>query len=77
MMQRRLRAKRSIDARKLPARLADVERVAIEYALAFTDGNKSYAAELLGIQRHRLYRKLRKHGIASGIGKRKTLPFGR
>ena len=59
-----------INAWRFPLSLADVEKGAIEYALAFARGNKSLAADLLGIQRHRLYRKILKHGIASGIRKR-------
>jgi len=43
--------------------LAAVEKAAIIRALQATDGNKSKAAERLGIARDRLYRKIERYGI--------------
>jgi DNA-binding NtrC family response regulator len=51
----------------LPAegvRLEDVEADLIRQALARTEGNRSHAARLLGISRHTLLYRLRKHAIA-------------
>ncbi|SFD05615.1 regulatory protein, Fis family [Thiohalospira halophila DSM 15071] len=51
----------------LPAegvRLEDVEADLIRQALARTEGNRSRAARLLGISRHTLLYRLRKHAIA-------------
>ncbi len=44
--------------------LEEVERVAIEHALAEVGGNKTRAASLLGISRQTLRAKLRQYGIA-------------
>lgn len=41
-----------------------VERCLIEQALRATNGNKSRAAQLLGIERHRLSRMIHRHGLA-------------
>jgi DNA-binding NtrC family response regulator len=57
------------EARSLPAPAArhtldDTERVLIAETLAASQGNKNEAARRLGIDRQRLYRKLRKYGLA-------------
>jgi DNA-binding NtrC family response regulator len=44
--------------------LADVEREYIVLALEFTEGRKKEAADLLGIDRKTLYRKLEEYGKA-------------
>lgn len=43
--------------------MAEAEKAAIMRALHATEGNKSKAAELLGISRDRLYRKIELYGI--------------
>lgn len=43
--------------------LAEVERAGIEAALTATDGNKTKAAQLLGIDRKTLYAKIERHGL--------------
>jgi DNA-binding NtrC family response regulator len=43
--------------------MADVERAAIEAALAETDGNRRRAAERLGIGERTLYRKIKEYGL--------------
>ncbi|OFW05358.1 MAG: hypothetical protein A3I61_05060 [Acidobacteria bacterium RIFCSPLOWO2_02_FULL_68_18] len=45
------------------SRLQDLERDQVQRALAEADGNKLKAAELLGISRRALYRKLEKYGL--------------
>ena len=45
--------------------LDDIEKRYIEYVLDKTDGNKSKAARILGIDRTTLYEKIKKHGIGS------------
>lgn len=45
--------------------LRDVERNHIEAVLRATDGHRSRAAQLLGIDRKTLYRKLREYGLTS------------
>lgn len=47
----------------LKARLLDAERSAIADALAFTRGQKTQAAKLLGISRASLYEKMKKTGL--------------
>lgn len=47
-----------VDAAFTPRTLAEVERTHIEQTLDYTGGNKTLAAELLGIDRKTLYRKL-------------------
>jgi len=46
-----------------PAALHDLERDAVVRALATTRGNKAQAAQLLGIDRTTLYKKLRRFGL--------------
>jgi len=48
------------DMVKLPANLAQLEELAIEAALKATNGNRTHAAALLGINRVTLQKKLRK-----------------
>ena len=50
---------------KLPARIAKIEREAIEAALRASGGNRSEAARRLGIARATLYEKLQQHGLSS------------
>jgi len=52
-------------ARPLLTSLDDAERRSIEAAIAAAQGNKNEAARILGIDRQRLYRKLRKHGLGN------------
>ena len=47
----------------LQAEVRKAERRALERALAHTEGNRSLAARLLGINRGTLYNKLREHGL--------------
>ena len=56
-LTRRLRA----DATAL--NLEDLERRAIEKALAIYDGNVSHAAAALGLTRPALYRRMARHGL--------------
>lgn len=44
-------------------KLTELEKRAIAEALGRTHGNKAQAAELLGIHRNALYKKMRRHGI--------------
>jgi DNA-binding protein Fis len=46
--------------------LADVEMRAIQHALACERGNKTRAAQLLGISRQTLRTKLKEHGVEEG-----------
>jgi two-component system, NtrC family, response regulator HydG len=60
---------RNDDRRPLvPAHLTleEIEKLAIAQALRLTGGNKSEAAERLGIHRTSLYDKIRRYGIAEG-----------
>lgn len=43
-----------------------LERALVERALAAAQGNKSKAAEILGIHRRLLYEKLRQYGVDQG-----------
>ena len=45
------------------SRLAEMEREHIRRTLRLTNGNQSKAAQLLGIERHQLARKLHKYGL--------------
>jgi len=45
--------------------LQEVERRAIEQALSYTRGDRTTAAQLLGIGRTTLYRKLKEYGYPS------------
>lgn len=47
----------------LKKRLAQAEREAIQEALALAENNKSHAANLLGIHRTHLYKKMQRHGL--------------
>ena len=46
-----------------PPAADDPERIEIERTLAIVDGNVSRAAEILGLSRQALYRRMEKHGI--------------
>jgi DNA-binding NtrC family response regulator len=48
------------------ANLAAVEAALVRQALRHAEGNKSRAAEILGIQRRLLYEKIREHGLDAG-----------
>lgn len=50
-------------AAQIPRALREVEREEIERVLRFASGNKTRAAEILGISRNTLYEKLRAYGI--------------
>ena len=54
---------RQQDVLKETLNLEQLERNAIRRALEQCNGNMSMAAELLGITRYALYRKIDKHGI--------------
>jgi DNA-binding NtrC family response regulator len=45
--------------------LAELEREHVQRALALTGGNRTRAAEVLGVSKPKLYRLLDKHGLAS------------
>ncbi len=61
----------------LPVRLDELEAWAIREALERAHGNKRQAAQLLGISRDTLYRKLELLGGPSDVSGIKTLPFRR
>ena len=50
------------DARVIEEAVEQVEREEIENALRVTDGNRTQAAKLLGINRRSLLRRLQKYG---------------
>jgi DNA-binding NtrC family response regulator len=50
--------------------MAEVEREHIRRTLGFTNGNRSEAAQLLGIERHQLARKVSKYGLEVHAAKR-------
>jgi DNA-binding NtrC family response regulator len=52
------------DPDRMPC-MAEIERRYIEHVLATVGGNKSRAAQILGFDRKRLYRKLDRHGIST------------
>jgi DNA-binding NtrC family response regulator len=52
--------------------IADVERAAIEAALAASGGNQTRAAARLGISRRALIYKMEKHGLKPPPGGRQT-----
>ena len=56
-----LTRRRRADASAL--NLEDLERRAIERALAIYDGNVSHAATALGLTRPALYRRMARHGL--------------
>jgi DNA-binding NtrC family response regulator len=43
--------------------LAEVEKVLITMTLSSVGGNKAKAASILGVSRHALYDKLKRHGL--------------
>ncbi|MCF8033026.1 MAG: sigma 54-interacting transcriptional regulator [Desulfarculaceae bacterium] len=49
--------------RALRREMAQAEKAAIERALRYTDGNRTQAAELLGIHRTGLHQKIKKYGL--------------
>ena len=50
----------------VPSSMEEIERLAIEATLDYTDGDKSHAARALGIGRKTLYRKLEQYNGGSG-----------
>jgi two-component system response regulator AtoC len=56
-------AARLMHSRKAKPSLADIEAVYIREVLAHTRGNKTRAAEILGISRKNLYEKMRRYNI--------------
>jgi DNA-binding NtrC family response regulator len=50
------------------AAVSVVERHYVEAALQITEGNRTAAAERLGLSRQSLYAKLSRYGLESGIG---------
>jgi DNA-binding NtrC family response regulator len=62
------RSRREPERIVLDQLLASIEKEAILRALARADGNKSEAAQLLGMTRPRLYRRLVQLGLAGDDG---------
>nr|WP_139279685.1 helix-turn-helix domain-containing protein [Rhodococcus yunnanensis] len=58
----------TIQSRRKMTMLEEAERDTITRALATASGNKSQAAELLGIGRTTLYRRMRHFGLDEGEG---------
>jgi DNA-binding NtrC family response regulator len=56
-----------VEAGSRPMPLADLERAYILEILRFTGGNKSRAAEILGLDRKTLYRKLQEYAADTGV----------
>lgn len=52
-----------VSSRELPLNLDDMEKMAVEKALKHTAGNKSQAAQILGVTRKTLAAKLKKYGL--------------
>jgi transcriptional regulator PpsR len=50
--------------------VAEVERTSVEAALALTGGNRTAAAQLLGISRQSLHSKIQRHGIGDDAAER-------
>jgi len=65
-------ASRLMQSRKTKPSLAELEAVYIREVLDHTRGNKTRAAEILGISRKNLYEKMRRYGV----GKVNTKPSG-
>ncbi len=76
----RLRTFKRVEERTDPAARGDgetieeLERHHIEQTLIAAGGNKTQAAEMLGISRRSLYRKLSRYGIATGGSRRPSTP---
>jgi DNA-binding NtrC family response regulator len=51
-----------------------IEREQLLLVLGEVAGNKAKAAEVLGISRRALYRRLEKHGLAGAIQRRDVMP---
>jgi transcriptional regulator with PAS, ATPase and Fis domain len=64
--------KRPADATHLPLKLDQLEAWAIAEALRQSHGNKSAAAQILGISRDTLYRKLNEHGLHTELSDSQT-----
>ena len=58
---------RTSDATRVPLNLNDLEKWAIGEALRQAHGNKSRAAQMLGISRDTLYRKLHELGLQAEV----------
>jgi DNA-binding NtrC family response regulator len=58
----------SSPAQFVPRQMADIEREAILGALAYTQGHRAKAANVLGIGLRTLQRKLKEYGVAVGRG---------
>jgi DNA-binding NtrC family response regulator len=69
-----LRGISAVSARGVVVPLQAVERRAIEEALSFTRGDRTSAAQLLGIGRTTLYRKLKEYGYPSAQNPEVTVP---
>ena len=54
----------SVEGRAWPS-LEERERSYIQQVLALTDGHKTRAAEILGVPRTTLWRKMKRHGISA------------
>ncbi len=52
-----------VSSQELPLNLDDMEKMAVEKALKHTAGNKSQAAQILGVTRKTLAAKLKKYGL--------------